>query len=458
MATSTSGESPITIDGQKYVIRTQVVYSDGLGVPGTLSTSSPIRYVIQYKPLPSLLDPLPQFINLGERDTTNKNNWIFTNLAGEGFRKKLIEKGNNSLTNYLDKTTVNALSKSSGSTKEQASLILKVSPNLTPTVVDQEQPIGTDQGSGSQETENLETNRQDYNLSNNTSKFLEKTFYYPLAVQQNGQDYIQFTLYEYGEVDTLKNNSIDSSGNVNLSLLTGFKSAEENPTERRGKKPLGKVFLPIQQGISDQSMVSWADENMSPLAIALMKAGGTPESIGGTLSGIVNQITPNEKYQTMIKQQLIGAGAGVNPLARLNGLVINPNLELLFNGPTLRPFNFTFRLSPRSGTEAKMVKDIIRWFKQGSVVRTTKDNLFLKAPNVYKIEYIYGKNSETHPGLNNIKMCALRSMNVNYNPDGSYMTFEDGTMTSYEMTLQFSELEPVYDVDYEDKKLSNIGY
>jgi hypothetical protein len=453
MATSTSGESPITIDGQKYVIRTQVVYSDGLGVPGTLSTSSPIRYVVQYKPLPSLTDPLPQFINLGERDTTNKNNWIFTNLAGEGFRKKLIEKGNNSLTNYLDKTTVNALSKSSGSTKEQASLILKVSPNLTPTAVDQEQPIGADQGTADTSTNQTETLdgvnvRQDYdNVTKIDTNFFKGPYVYPNALRTNGQDYIQFTLYEYGTKDA-------KTSETSTTVEDIFE------LKKRTERNLGDVFLPIQQGISDQNMVSWADENMSPLAIALMQSAANPENIGANITNIAERITNNDQYQKLIKQQLYGAAAGVNPLARLSGLVINPNLELLFNGPTLRPFNFTFRLSPRNSEEGKTVKNIIRWFKQGSAVRTSNDNLFLKAPNVFKIKYIYGegKQEDLHKGLNQIKTCALRSMNVNYTPDGSYMTFEDGTVTSYEMTLQFSELEPVYDLDYEESPKSDIGY
>ena len=54
MAQATSGEKQITIDGQKYGVRTQVVYQDGLGTGGTLSTTAPIRYVVQYKPEPFL--------------------------------------------------------------------------------------------------------------------------------------------------------------------------------------------------------------------------------------------------------------------------------------------------------------------------------------------------------------------------------------------------------------------
>ena len=47
-------------------------------------------------------------------------------------------------------------------------------------------------------------------------------------------------------------------------------------------------------------------------------------------------------------------------------------------------------------------------------------------------------------------------------PDGSYMTFNDaaGTMTAYQMSLSFTELEPLYYDDYEEKapNLDEIGF
>ena len=44
--------------------------------------------------------------------------------------------------------------------------------------------------------------------------------------------------------------------------------------------------------------------------------------------------------------------------------------------------------------------------------------------------------------MNKIKECALLSVAVNYTPEGNYATFDDGAMTSYELTLSFQELNP----------------
>ena len=47
-------------------------------------------------------------------------------------------------------------------------------------------------------------------------------------------------------------------------------------------------------------------------------------------------------------------------LQRETGKMINNNMELLFNGPTLRTFQFTFKLRPRSESEAELCRGIIK--------------------------------------------------------------------------------------------------
>ena len=81
-------------------------------------------------------------------------------------------------------------------------------------------------------------------------------------------------------------------------------------------------------------------------------------------------------------------------------------------------------------------------------IKETTDNLFLKTPNVFNIRYVFGRTGQDHPGLNKIKTCALKSCSVDYNPDNTFMTFEDGTMTAYRITMQFQELLPITESDY----------
>ena len=88
--------------------------------------------------------------------------------------------------------------------------------------------------------------------------------------------------------------------------------------------------------------------------------------------------------------------------------------------------------------------------------KRTEQKIFLKSPNVFRLKYMF-KNGQEHPFLNKIKKCALTSFTAQYTPDGSYMTYEDGSMTSYEMQLSFGELNPIYNDDI-DIDSNDMGF
>jgi len=118
----------------------------------------------------------------------------------------------------------------------------------------------------------------------------------------------------------------------------------------------------------------------------------------------------------------------------------------------LRTFKFSFKLTPRSADEAIVIRKIIKFFKKNMAAQRSTSNLFLLSPNVFKLKYISGFDGKQNPYMNKIKPCALSSFNVNYTPDGSYMTYNDPknpSMTSYDIGLSFSEIEPIYadDID-----------
>ena len=69
---------------------------------------------------------------------------------------------------------------------------------------------------------------------------------------------------------------------------------------------------------------------------------------------------------------------------------------------------------------------------------------------------MHGKDN--HLYLNSFKECALKACNVNYTPEQSYSTYTDGVMTAYQMSLQFMELEPVYNDDYGKEDAANLNF
>ena len=59
-----------------------------------------------------------------------------------------------------------------------------------------------------------------------------------------------------------------------------------------------------------------------------------------------------------------------------------------------------------------------------------------------------GNKDNENPFMNKIKECACTGVSVNYTPQNNYSTFTDGAMTSYELALNFSELEPIFNDQY----------
>ena len=135
---------------------------------------------------------------------------------------------------------------------------------------------------------------------------------------------------------------------------------------------------------------------------------------------------------------------------------MNPNMELLFSAPGMRNFSFAFTLAPRNQDEAMTIIKIIRFFKQGMAPIRSKSRLFLKSPHTFRLAYKRnghmddGIGIKDHPYLNKFKECALNTFSVDYTPNANYSTYEDGVMTSYQITMNFQELNPIYNDDYGD--------
>ena len=190
-----------------------------------------------------------------------------------------------------------------------------------------------------------------------------------------------------------------------------------------------------------------------------------PDAAGKQLQKSADQIIKDTpEFQKGIGAAVVSSASGVkNILARTKGIVVNPNLELLFQKPTLRPFSFQFKLSARSKPEAGEIIKIIRFFKQNMAPQKgggsggESANLFLKAPNTFQIHYMH-KGTEEHPYIGRAKECAMTSFEVDYTPDGNYSTLRDGFMTSYTISMSLKELEPVFYEDYDDTPADSIGF
>ena len=322
---------------------------------------------------------------------------------------------------------------------------------------------------------------------------------YPMELMTQETDYLQIDIQKY---IPLKNYlSTPGAGQRYVTGNNFSNRAGRRTTPNLTTKPLindGTILLPIPSDLKDVNAVKYDTDTLNGLqAVGAQLAEGGIEGVqkligtffskdgaserqkildqlkaegstalANTIAGIGGMEAVDNFANKRFASQILGLfGGNVTAsglLARGNGEIINPNMELLFGGPTLRNFRFQFKMTPRNEKEAQQVKLIIRAFKrnmapmaQGGTV--SSGSFFLKTPNVFNLRYRTGNRN--HPFLNRFKQCFLSDMSVSYTGEGIYTTYEDGTPVSMILDLSFKETQPIYDVDYDERPGTEaVGY
>ena len=333
-----------------------------------------------------------------------------------------------------------------------------------------------------------------------------KSYRYPYDRIENDMDYLRIKIAQYrapladGFPDDIAELNIvkDDKGKVSTAELkgrgntvygvktSGLKKIAESTGSRSNraslKKPIYQMVLPIPQQISDISAIDWTDGKMNPLEAyglaatsTIIKAGGdgainagkAAVDFLGKFAGDSKTALGNANIQdalvAAISGQAIGAlggnVTGNSIISRATGQVLNPNLELLFNGVNLRVFPFTFEFFPRNRREAIEVRDIIKALKYSMLPsKNGSEGVFISAPYIFQLEYM--KGNKKHPFLNHFLPMALTNMSLSYTGSNTYSTFYDGSPTHIKMDLVFKELNPIYKEDHDllGKDDTTVGY
>ena len=294
----------------------------------------------------------------------------------------------------------------------------------------------------------------------------------PAGVQAS-QDYMFIEQYQYqppqAEVD-------QSIGNA----LTNGLERGTNIGER-----FGSCRLPIPNKLGVSNGVNWGEGRANAVEmsafgattsalskavtekdiITLLKDAGkqAADTFGQLKDDLANQDSGSLNSARILNAVIarsalsrIGINVDVDQfITRETGAAINPNLELLFGGPQLRTFSFLFEFAPNDEPEARMVRKIHRWFRQGMLPQRRGANasrsLFLGSPNIFRLCYM--NKSRRIKGLNTFKICALTSCQIDFTPDGVYQSYEDASAVSMPvrstMQVTFNELTPIFANDYD---------
>lgn len=301
-----------------------------------------------------------------------------------------------------------------------------------------------------------------------------EAYRYPLKKIENSDDYLEIRIRQY----------VPPKFDVNNQKIN-VRSSTELAKERK-VETIGRIYLPIPAGIRDTNQVSWGENSMNYFELYGAKAfdnimtasgdGGFAKQLGTEIGNLFNTAQNlsvagagnivNAKLSADLLNSLGSNVSAQSLLTRASGLVLNPNMELLFQNVNLRQFDFAFDMAPRSKEESLMVKKIIRLLKQSMSPKTTiggigndsvAKGVFVSTPYVFELEYKSG--SGTHPFLNKFQPCALINMGVDYTASGQYSTYNDATPVHMRLSLSFKELTPVYFEDYNNlTDEEGVGY
>ncbi len=137
-------------------------------------------------------------------------------------------------------------------------------------------------------------------------------------------------------------------------------------------------------------------------------------------------------------------------LSSVSGRIINPNVELMYEAPELRGFNLNFKMMPRDPQEAKDIFSICQTLKRamlpswGGVMKGDDLNgSFLTLPKIASVKFMTGNNLNKY--VTQYKPCAITNVSINYTPDGSYATYQDGSPVATLLSVQFKELKLVFE-------------
>ena len=327
------------------------------------------------------------------------------------------------------------------------------------------------------------------------SKGQSQILSYPFGFDIN-QDHLKITKYEYRRPDI----NMSKSGNVAMNIYTregigsGDKGLNKNKIEARTTgdsvlgEILGSIFLPMPK-VADVNGVEWGNSELT--ISGLMGLGAAEKLIAGTggsgkdstdiqkdkdaLEALRESLdgqggrnvagSSNTEFLRALKvKTLSGLAGGLTGsnldadtyLARTSGRVLNPNAEVLFQGPVIRDFSFSFVMIARSQREGVEIRKIIRFLKLGMAPKF-RSTTFLKNPDVFMLEYRSGNSVLNTVNRFNPGGLALKTMSVDYAPNGYWSAYKDSQPVALKMDLSFTELRPVYEGDQQLTPEDSVG-
>jgi len=141
-------------------------------------------------------------------------------------------------------------------------------------------------------------------------------------------------------------------------------------------------------------------------------------------------------------------GNVMNKAAALGGHPINPGVEILYQTPNLRTFQFVFLMAPTTENESNAMKNIIKKLRMFAAPELFGGNYsnsaltYFNTPAEFVIKFFH--KGQENKNIPRIRRCVLTDINANFTPSGEWSTFGNGHPVSCMLSLQFQEMEYIH--------------
>ena len=262
-----------------------------------------------------------------------------------------------------------------------------------------------------------------------------------------------------------------TSGDSGSVSLSNFYSANIAYTKSQiTKGTYATINLPIPTNLNDSFGVTYENTTLGGLAGAVndVMAGGASgaaqkllSAASGVTGGAGVNVTDigkqtqaaggNESLQAAGKLLAKyatdkGATLGVNAGGLVDlqqGSAINPNLTVLFRGPTLKSHTFTWTITPRNATESQNIKEIIGIIKRAMHPTRPAGGLsaILGYPCECLVQFVNTKSqSNSNFFIYPLRPCVVEQLNINYAPSNVPSFFQStNEVTALEITIHLQE-------------------
>jgi hypothetical protein len=333
----------------------------------------------------------------------------------------------------------------------------------------------------------------------------------------NGTDYMLFTAQR-------KDYASQTATGANTSTLNlgAYNDGYKDDTSLGGGTY--KVILYMPQKITENYSQGWTNNTLGPEVGTILAGipkialkGTPPVPVGGggsTTKMMVTRII--EEY--LMGKAIQGAGrlgasslTANSILSATGGVIYNPMMEVLYDGPDFRRFNYEFTLFAKSEADAQEIYKIVNFFRfcsvptygassanqdalgaaiqsTGSTADVTQalsdplnvgnlinsglgalatnvgagvtgtgtllfsgDSRFVQQPPFVRVQY--RRNATDHPYILNPKPCALTNLNIDFTPTGNYTVLDNfgsksvATVVATTISFSLTEIKALYSED-----------